>query len=128
MVLGPLRHSHWVTSVAWEPDGQSLATGSLDYVVKIWNATTGHEDVNLRGHLGIVTSLAWGPDGRLASGGDYGSVEGLGRHPRSGGEHIAGTYRGSDVGVLEPGWQSAGVGLATTERSGSGTRRRTERF
>ena len=66
--LGPLRHSHGITSVAWEPDGQRLATGSVDETVKIWNATTGREAVTLRGHVRTVTSLAWGPDGRLASG------------------------------------------------------------
>ena len=74
MVLGPLRHSHEITSVAWEPDGQRLATGSIDETVKIWNATTGREDLTLRGHVETVTSLAWGPDGRLASGCGDGSV------------------------------------------------------
>src|SRR5262249_43497898 len=50
MVLGPLRHSHEVTALAWEPDGQRLATGSADETIKIWNATTGSEALTLRGH------------------------------------------------------------------------------
>jgi WD40 repeat protein len=68
MVLGPLRHSHEITSFAWEPGGQRLATGSADETVKIWNATTGREALTLRGQRERITSLAWGPDGRLASG------------------------------------------------------------
>jgi WD40 repeat protein/serine/threonine protein kinase/tetratricopeptide (TPR) repeat protein len=74
IVHGPLRHSHGITSIAWAPDGQRLATGSMDETVKIWDATTGRETRTLRGHVDSVTSLAWGPDGRLASGGNQGSV------------------------------------------------------
>src|SRR5262249_15436651 len=73
-ILGPLRHSHGITSIAWEPAGKRLATGSMDETVKIWNATTGHEDATLRGHPTSITSLAWGPGGRLASGGGDGSL------------------------------------------------------
>jgi WD40 repeat protein/serine/threonine protein kinase len=74
MVLGPLRHSHEITSFAWEPNGQRLATGSADETVKIWNATSGGEALTLRGHRERITGLAWGPDGRLASGCGDGSV------------------------------------------------------
>ena len=74
MVVGPLRHSHGITAVAWEPGGRRLATGSIDQSVKIWDATTGRDELTLRGHVESVTSLAWTPDGRLASGGSNGSV------------------------------------------------------
>jgi WD40 repeat protein len=74
MVLGPLRHSHGITSIAWEPGGRRLASGSMDEAVKIWDASTGREELTLRGHRAAITSLAWGPDGRLASGGSDGSM------------------------------------------------------
>ena len=74
MVLGPLRHSHGITTIEWEPGGQRLATGSMDETTKIWNANTGYEEVILRGQRSSVTSLAWGPDGRLAAGGGDGSM------------------------------------------------------
>src|SRR5262249_49454959 len=74
MILGPLRHSHEITSLAWEPNGQRLASGGADETVKIWNATTGREVLSLRGHHERITSLAWGSHGRLASGCGDGSV------------------------------------------------------
>jgi WD40 repeat protein len=39
-----------VFSVAWSPDGASLASGSRDDTVKIWNAKTGKCDSTLSGH------------------------------------------------------------------------------
>jgi WD40 repeat protein len=89
VVLGPLRHSHEITALAWEPDERGrvsaprpepdsaprLATGSADETIKLWDATTGREALTLRGHQERITSLAWGPDGRLASGCGDGSVK-----------------------------------------------------
>jgi WD40 repeat protein/serine/threonine protein kinase len=75
MVLGPLRHSHGISCVEWEPDGRRLATGSVDETVRIWDANTGHEIVTLRGHVHTVNSLSWGPDGSLASGCCDGSMK-----------------------------------------------------
>ncbi len=74
MVLGPLRHSHGITAIAWGADGRQLATGSMDETVKVWDALTGQEIATLRGQLDATTSLAWGPDGQLAAGGADGSM------------------------------------------------------
>ena len=43
-------HSHWVYSVAWSPDGTKLASGSRDATVRIWEAATGKQLWQLRGH------------------------------------------------------------------------------
>lgn len=75
-VIGaPLRHSHAVTSVEWEPGGKRLATAGFDQAIKIWNTTTWTEDFTLRGNAYPVTSLSWGIDGRLVSASSHGIVK-----------------------------------------------------
>ncbi|AKG22118.1 trypsin-like peptidase domain-containing protein [Calothrix sp. 336/3] len=62
-------HSNWVSSVAFSPDGQTLASGSLDNTIKIWNPKTGKLITTLTGHSNWVSSVAFSPDGQtLASG------------------------------------------------------------
>ncbi len=56
-------------TVAWSPDGQSIAYGAghADFLVEIWD--TGRDVVQpLRGHIDDVSAVMWSPDGRqLAS-------------------------------------------------------------
>jgi WD40 repeat protein len=54
-----------VNCLAYSPDGQTLATGSSDRRIKLWDARTDQEKVNLSGHSGFVYSLAFSPDGRI---------------------------------------------------------------
>ncbi|MFM6471889.1 MAG: trypsin-like peptidase domain-containing protein, partial [Dolichospermum sp.] len=64
-------HSDDVNSVAWSPDGSTLASGSDDKTIKIWDGRTGNLLGTLSGHSDWVWSVAWSPDGRtLASGSD----------------------------------------------------------
>ncbi|MCS6282866.1 MAG: hypothetical protein HUM72_20020, partial [Dolichospermum sp.] len=62
-------HSYSVTSVAYSPDGQTLASGSGDKTIKLWNVKTGNLLQTLTGHTDWVISVAYSPDGQtLASG------------------------------------------------------------
>ena len=55
--------------MAWSPDGKTLASGSADKTVKLWEAATGKLLATFQGHEGSVYSVAWSPDGKtLASG------------------------------------------------------------
>jgi WD domain, G-beta repeat len=57
-----------VSSVAWSPDGKTLAAAFGDYTMKLWEPSTGKLLTTLQGHTSTVFSLAWSPDGKtLAS-------------------------------------------------------------
>jgi WD40 repeat protein len=57
-----------LSSLAYSPDGRRLAGAGAGRLVRVWDASTGHEDLTLRGHEGFVHRLAFSPDGRwLAS-------------------------------------------------------------
>jgi WD40 repeat protein len=67
-------HKDWVYAVAFSPDGKTLASGSYDRTIRLWNVATGANRV-LRGHGRSINSVAYSPDGKwLASGGDDASV------------------------------------------------------
>jgi WD40 repeat protein len=59
-------HDDWVWTLAWSPDGQLLATGSRDNMVRIIQAATGKELKRVR-HGKLVLAVAWSPDGRLVA-------------------------------------------------------------
>ena len=59
-----------VNSVAFSPDGKTIATGSDDDdTVRLWEATTGDLKRTLTGHTDWVNSVVFSPDGKtIASG------------------------------------------------------------
>ena len=62
-------HRDSVISVAYSPDGTTLAGGSSDSTVQLWDAVSGAPKATLTGHTGAVTSVAYSPDGAtLATG------------------------------------------------------------
>jgi hypothetical protein len=68
-------HSDAAFGLAFSPDNRTLATGSMDCTVKLWDMATGRERAALGGHEHRVDTLAYSPDGRLlASGDDEGRV------------------------------------------------------
>ncbi len=61
-------HTSHVNSVAFSPDGKTLASASSDGTVRLWNASRRELLATLLGHTDSVTAVAFSHDGALASG------------------------------------------------------------
>ncbi|CAI7995065.1 Probable serine/threonine-protein kinase PkwA [Geodia barretti] len=67
-------HTDWVTSVVFSPDGGTVASGSWDSTVRLWDAVTGEEKATLRGHTGFVNSVSFSSDGSTLASGSWDST------------------------------------------------------
>jgi len=69
-------HTGAINSVAFDPQGESLASGSRDCTVKLWEARSGKLLRTLEGHQSAVWSVAFDRQGEtLASGSDDETVK-----------------------------------------------------
>ena len=64
-------HDLRVNTLAFSPDGQTLASGSNDSTVRLWDVNTGKQLYVLEGHSSNVGTVAFTPDGGslISSGG-----------------------------------------------------------
>ena len=67
-------HSNQVLSVSFSPDGKTLASGSGDKTIKLWDITTGKEIRTLQGHSSSVASVSFSPDGKTLASGSYNNI------------------------------------------------------
>uniref|UniRef100_A0A7N0UXB4 Protein HIRA n=1 Tax=Kalanchoe fedtschenkoi TaxID=63787 RepID=A0A7N0UXB4_KALFE len=60
-------HTADVVDLNWSPDDSTLASGSLDNTVHIWNMSNGICTAVLRGHSSLVKGVTWDPIGSFVA-------------------------------------------------------------
>ena len=63
-------------SVAFSPDGKTLASGGVYSRIKIWNLENGAQIKNLHDYCYSVNSVAFSPDGKTLASGASGTLDG----------------------------------------------------
>ncbi len=63
-------HEDAINGIAWSPDERTLASGSDDKTIRLWDTETGNllRTLEVKGRIKAVLSVAWSPDGHLPQG------------------------------------------------------------
>jgi WD40 repeat protein len=106
-------HKSPVMGLAWSRDGQTIATGTRDGIVRLFDAATGKEKHVLRGHKDGVRSIVYSPDSRYVCTGGY---DGLVKvwNVATGKEVVS--LQGPEKGVNCVDWSPDGKHLAATSK------------
>ncbi|MHB8628813.1 MAG: WD40 repeat domain-containing protein [Aggregatilineales bacterium] len=62
-------HDGAVYGMAFSPDSKTLATGSADETIMLWDVSSGKDTGILKDHTGSVYAVAFSPDGKLLASG-----------------------------------------------------------
>jgi RNA polymerase sigma factor (sigma-70 family) len=102
-------------SVAFSPDGRTLATAS-EGIIRLWEVASWQVRAEFRGHRDRVTVLRFGPDGRLFSGSLDSTVLAWDTRPRAAGGSLPGAWN-ELAGEAKPAFAAQGRLLAGGARA-----------
>src|SRR5688572_5069652 len=114
-IEGPF-NSGIVYSVAFSPDGKTLASGSGDKTIRLWEVNTGRLIRALSGHGGTVRSVAFSPDGKMIASGSEDKTIKLWQV--STGKHIR-LFNGHTGNVYSVAFSPDGKTLASSSEEGN---------
>jgi RNA polymerase sigma factor (sigma-70 family) len=108
-------------SAAFAPDGRTLATASVDGLVRVWEVATWEVRAEFRGHRDLVTALAFGPRPfgcpRLFSGGLDTTVLAYDVRPPQGEDTLADAWQALADAGAKAGFRAQGRFLAEPARA-----------
>ncbi|KAJ4474986.1 quinon protein alcohol dehydrogenase-like superfamily [Lentinula aciculospora] len=68
-------HKRLIKSISCSPDGKSIASGSCDQTIRVWDAVSGSTLATLTGHTQYINSTNFSPDGeKIISASDDGTI------------------------------------------------------
>ncbi|MDE0638081.1 MAG: WD40 repeat domain-containing protein [Candidatus Poribacteria bacterium] len=67
-------HKDIINSIAFSPDGKTIASAGWEKTVHLWDADTGKHVRTLKEHKGMVYSVAFSPDGKTIASAGWGEV------------------------------------------------------
>ena len=103
-------HTEVVRTVAFSPDGKTLASGAQDATIKLWNVESGENTATfVRNGIG-VESVAFSPDGKMLAAGTESSTVKL--WDTENGQNIA-TFKGHAFRVFSVAFSSDGKTIAS---------------
>ncbi|MEW6494187.1 MAG: ribosome assembly protein 4 [Cyanobacteriota bacterium] len=108
------KHRSFVYSVSFSPDGNTIASASDDYTIKLWSLE-GKELATLAGHSDGVNSVSFSPDGNtIASASEDGTIKLWSRKGK-----LLTTFNGHSKAVRSVSFSPDGNTLASASEDGT---------